>query len=128
MMRGWRTAPSPVVRRALLFWLVVAFVVWNGVFDLLVERGGKEYLLAQALYELGRGPHLPLHQVMSRAIAVAARTAAIWAALIFVAGAGTTLAVRRATRREMALPPPGGGTAEGEPPARRRPGSEVTRS
>lgn len=121
MMRGWNAARSRVVRRALLFWLVVAFVVWNGVFDVLVERGGKEYLLAEALYELGRGPHMPVHEVMGRAIGVAARTAAIWAALILLAGAGTTLAVRRATRREAASPPGAGRTAGAGGPSAVRP-------
>lgn len=107
MMDGWRAGRSPVVRRALLFWFAVAFVVWNGVFDVLVERGGKDYLLGQALYELGRGPRVVLHDVMVGAIAQGVRTATIWAGLAFLAGAGTTLAVWRGACRERGLPPRG---------------------
>lgn len=127
MMRGWSAARSPVVRRAVLFWLAVAFVVWNGVFDLLVERGGKEYLLAQALHELGRGPRVTLHHVMAHAIAQGVRIATMWAALVFLAGAGTTLVVRRATRREAASPWRGGGRAARTSAARVR-GDEFLKS
>lgn len=121
-MWGWRATGSPVVRRALVFWLAVAVVVFNGIFDLLVERGGKEYLIGQALHELGRGPKVTLHEVMRTAIARGARTAAIWAALLFLAGAGTTLAVWAAGRRGTPSPPGGhpSGGAE-EVPARQPP-------
>jgi hypothetical protein len=118
-MRGWRALGSPVVRRALVFWLAAACVAFNGVFDLLVERGGKEYLIGQALSELGRGPKVTLHEVMRAAIRRSARTAAVWAMLLFLAGAGTTLAVWAAARRESASPP--GGAAAGGREALRQP-------
>ena len=31
-------------------WLVLAVVVWNGVYDLLLTRGIKDYLLRDALH------------------------------------------------------------------------------
>lgn len=120
-MRGWGAIGSLVVRRTLLFWLAVAFVVFNGVFDLLVERGGKEYLIGQALHELGRGPKVTLHGVMRTAMVRGGRTAAIWAVLLFLAGAGTTLAVWAAARRESASLPGGASGGGEEIPARQPP-------
>jgi hypothetical protein len=81
--------------RAGLFWLFVSFVVWNGFFDILVTRGEKQYFLAQARHELGLAPRPTIHAIMSRTIHDAVRTAAIWAALVFVAGVGSTLVVLR---------------------------------
>jgi hypothetical protein len=76
-------------RRAILFWLGIAFFVWNGFFDILITRGEKFYLLSQARHELGLGPRLTIDEVMSRTIADAARVASIWAGIVFAAGIGT---------------------------------------
>ena len=43
-------------RIAVGVWLVVAVVVWNGIYDLLQTRGIKDYLLRNALHQAGRGP------------------------------------------------------------------------
>ena len=39
---------------AYLLCLTTAFLVWNGIFGLLVSRGEKQYLLDQARHERGR--------------------------------------------------------------------------
>jgi hypothetical protein len=85
------------LRLALGFWLAVAGVVWNGFFDILVTRGEKQYLLVQARHELGAGPPASMDDVMSVTIHDAARTATVWALLVFAAGAGCTVYVRRVT-------------------------------
>lgn len=86
-------------RGAIVFWVVLAFVVWNGFFDILVTRGEKQYLLSQARHELGLGPKVTIHDVMSRTIGDATRTATIWAALILASGIGSTYLVTRRHRR-----------------------------
>jgi hypothetical protein len=88
-----------VTRRAWLaalgFWALVAFVVWNGFFDLFVSRGQKHYVAAHALHELGRGPRVTIDEVMSGTIADAVVWSSLWAALILAVGLGWTAFVSR---------------------------------
>ena len=44
-------------RMAIALWVLLAVVAWNGIYDVLVTRGVKEYLFRWALHEGGRGPH-----------------------------------------------------------------------
>jgi hypothetical protein len=67
-------------------WVFVAFVVWNGIFDILVTRGVKEYLYRQADYELGYGRAVTLREIMDQTVKDAVVTASLWA--LFVGGAG----------------------------------------
>lgn len=75
---------------------VLVVVVWNGIFDILVTRGVKEYLYRSAEHELGRGPAVTMNQIMGQTVADAAVTASLWA--LFVGGAG--LAILLARREE----------------------------
>jgi hypothetical protein len=93
-----------VTRRAWLlalgFWTLVAFVVWNGFFDLFVSRGQKHYFAAQAWHELGRGPRVTIDGVMTQTVADALGWSSLWAAFILAAGLGwTACLVRRRARR-----------------------------
>ena len=83
-------------RRAVAAWLVVAFVVWNGIFDFVQTRGIKEYLLRTAMHELGRGPAVPFPHAMSIVTRDAVWIATFWAASILLAG---LLTVRAFTRK-----------------------------
>jgi hypothetical protein len=85
---------------AAAFWLAVAFLVWNGFFDVLVTRGEKQYLLNQARHEAGTGPAASMDGVMSLTIRDAAVTASLWAGLVFACGVGGSACVRRLARRE----------------------------
>ncbi|MBI2221933.1 MAG: hypothetical protein HYU53_12090 [Acidobacteria bacterium] len=76
-------------------WLLVSAVVWNGVFDILVTRGVKEYLYRQADHELGRGPRVTMHEIMDQTVRDAAVTASLWALLVGGAGAVTVLRLSR---------------------------------
>lgn len=91
-----------ILRRAGLFWLLVSFAVWNGFFDILVTRGEKQYFLSQARYELGVGPRITIHEVMSRTIHDAVRIASIWAGVVFTAGLVATILFARERRRPPA--------------------------
>jgi hypothetical protein len=85
-----------LIRNAALFWLLVAFVVWNALFDVLVSRGEKQYFLSQAHYELGLGPRVTIDEVMSRTIRDAVRSATLLAGFVLAAGVGSAvLLVRR---------------------------------
>jgi hypothetical protein len=76
--------------------LFAAFLVWNGIFGLLVSRGEKQYLLDQARHELHRGPEASLPDRMRTTVRGGVNEATRWAVVVFVLAAG---AVRLATRR-----------------------------
>jgi hypothetical protein len=75
-----------VRRRFLWLWLGIGVIVWNGIFDLLVTRGVKEYLFREAAHELGRGEQFTLREIMNQTVSDAALAASGWA--IAIAGAG----------------------------------------
>jgi hypothetical protein len=82
-----RSEPGERRRRiAAACWLVVAIVVWNGVYDLLLTRAVKEYLLRVAMYEAGRGPLIPVSQVMDYSIYDAVWKSTLAASVILLAG------------------------------------------
>lgn len=73
-------------RIAVAIWLVVAVVVWNGVYDLLMTRGIKDYLLRQALHQAGRGPEVSMTALIDLAISEATWISTLWASVILLAG------------------------------------------
>ena len=48
--------PARARRAAIGLWIVVAIVVWNGLYDLRITLGVRDHLLKQALHDAGRGP------------------------------------------------------------------------
>jgi len=85
---------------AYLLCLGTAFLVWNGVFGLLVSRGEKQYLLDQARHELGLGPVASLPSRMEGTIADGTREATRWAVVVFVLGAAAVWISGRGQRQE----------------------------
>ena len=43
-------------RLAIALWIAMAVVVWNGLYDLRITLGVRDYLMKQALHDAGRGP------------------------------------------------------------------------
>jgi hypothetical protein len=68
-------------RVAVAVWVLLAVVAWNGIYDVLITRGVKEYLLRHAMHEAGRGPDA----TVSEAIWIAT----LWASVILLAGLWT---------------------------------------
>ena len=76
--------------------LFTAFLVWNGIFGLLVSRGEKQYLLDQARHELRLGPEASLPDRMRGTVHSGVIEATRWAVVVFVLGASAVwLAGRR---------------------------------
>ncbi len=73
-------------RHAALAWLVIAGVVWNAVYDLLMTRAVKETLLVAAKHEAGRGPTVPVDLLMGYAIYEAIWKSTLGASLVLLAG------------------------------------------
>jgi hypothetical protein len=86
------------MRRNLPVLLVVfaSVIVWNGMFDILVTRGVKEYLYRTADHELGRGDAVTMGEIMGQTVSDAVMTASGWA--LFVGGVGF-VALRLGRRR-----------------------------
>ena len=72
-------------RLAVGLWLVLAVALWNGIFEMMVVRGVKEYLFRAALFDAGRGPLTPIAEVMDPAIYHATWVATLWASVVVLA-------------------------------------------
>ena len=91
-------SPRPLSRRerALVgLWLLLALVLWNGVYDLTMTEGIKEYLFRSALHEAGRGPRVSIASVLDGTIFKAAWNATFWASVVILAGMVTIRTLRK---------------------------------
>ena len=77
---------APAQRVAVILWIVVGVVVWNGVYDFLLVRGMKEVLFRDALYHAGRGPLTSIASVMDVTVYDAVWVSTLWASCIVLAG------------------------------------------
>lgn len=84
--------------------LFTAFLVWNGIFGLLVSRGEKQYLLDQARHELGLGPAASLPVRMRDTIRNGVGEASRWAVVVFVLGAASVWLATRRSEDDNASP------------------------
>jgi hypothetical protein len=75
-------------------WLILALVVWNGIYDLMLTRGIKDYVLRNALHEAGRGPAVSMTTLLDLTVSEAFWVATLWAAVILLAGLWTVRAFR----------------------------------
>src|SRR5690242_2254729 len=82
-------------RVALAAWLVLAAALWNGIFEMMVVRGVKEYLFRAALHAAGRRPFTPIADVMDPAIYKATWVATLWTSIVLLAALLTIRAFSR---------------------------------
>jgi hypothetical protein len=73
----------------------VGIFVWNGMYDMMMARGEREYLFRTALHEAGRGPAMSVASVMDGAVFDAVWVSTLWASLILLAGMVTIRLVGR---------------------------------
>ncbi len=73
-------------RIAVWLWLVIAVVVWNGLYDLLLARSTQTYLFLQAIHQAGLGPWVDLSSAMDIAVRDAVWLSTLWASLLLLAG------------------------------------------
>lgn len=92
--RGWRTI-SRRERRLALLWLAVGVVLWNGIYDMTLGEGIKEYLFRSALHDAGRGPHVSAAAVLDPFVFDAVWVATFWASIVTLAGLVTIRTMRR---------------------------------
>lgn len=87
-------------RIAVGVWIVLAMTVWNGVYDLLLTRGIKDYLLRNALHQAGRGPEVSMTAILDFTVSEAFWVSTLWASVILLAGLWTVrvMSARRTPR------------------------------
>jgi hypothetical protein len=81
-------------RIAVAIWLILTAVAWNGIYDLLLTRGVKEYLFRAALHEAGRGPLVPMAEVMDATVRDAVWVSTLWAGVLLLSGLVTIRLIR----------------------------------
>jgi hypothetical protein len=85
-------------RLALSLWALLALFVGNGIYDVLVARGIKEFLFRYALSEAGAGPAVSLEALMHTTVLRAAGVGVLWSGLVLLVGF-TTLRLLRPPAR-----------------------------
>jgi hypothetical protein len=96
-----------VTRRTLVVaWIVVGAALWNGVFDLYVSRGVREYLEMQAEFQASLGPEPIMADVLGRHRRDGLVAATLWAGLVAGLGLAT---VRLGARGRLIGPRAGAG-------------------
>ena len=86
---------SLVQRRLLILWLAVAFVIWNGVYDMRMHDTMRGYLVETALAQAGLGRGVDMRAVMHRGLIDAIAFSTAWASGVLLAGLVT---LRQCTR------------------------------
>jgi hypothetical protein len=75
-----------VKRRLLILWFAVAFVVWNGVYDMRMHDATRGYLVETALAQAGLGRGVDMRVAMHRGLVDAIAFSTAWACGILLAG------------------------------------------
>ncbi|HEX2457022.1 MAG TPA: hypothetical protein VHI99_25210 [Vicinamibacterales bacterium] len=81
-------------RIAVWIWVGLALFVGNAVYDLLLTRGIKEYLLRHALHDAGRGPAIPLVDLMNAIVLDATWIGLLFGSVVLLAGMLTVKLVK----------------------------------
>jgi hypothetical protein len=88
--------PVRARRWAIALWIVMAIVVWNGLYDLRITLGVRDYLMKQALHDAGRGPAITISDAMHDTVKDAVFVATLWGGIILGAGLATVRLLGRA--------------------------------
>ncbi|MBA2300998.1 MAG: hypothetical protein H0W08_00025 [Acidobacteria bacterium] len=76
-------------------WLALGVLLWNGVYDMTLGKGIKEYLFRSALHDAGRGPQVTIPSVLDPFVFDALWVSTFWASLVMLAGLVTIRTLRR---------------------------------
>jgi len=89
--------PRGVSRRTRLviaLWAGIAVVMWNGLYDVGISLGVRDYQVQAALHDAGRAPYTPMDEAMAQTVTDAALRATLWTALVLAAACATTWLLR----------------------------------
>jgi hypothetical protein len=77
---------SRVEKRLLVLWLAVAFVVWNGVYDMRLHDTVRGYLYQNALAQAHLAGGVDMRDYLHRGVKDAIAFSTAWACGVLVAG------------------------------------------
>jgi hypothetical protein len=86
---------SSIDHRLLILWFAVAFVVWNGVYDMRMHDTVQHYLYETALAQAKLGAGLDMRTALHRGVVDAVAFSSAWALGVLAAGLATMKASRR---------------------------------
>jgi hypothetical protein len=92
---GRETPMIRIEKRLLMLWFALAFVVWNGVYDMRMHDTVRGYLLQTALAEAGLGRGVEMRPYLHRGVADAIAFSTAWSLGVFLAGLATMQTYRR---------------------------------
>ena len=92
-------ALSRIEKRLLILWFALAFVVWNGVYDMRMHDTVRGYLLEAALVQDSPG-RVDMRAYLSRGLVDAIAFSTAWALGVFLAGIVTMRTYRTHIRTE----------------------------
>lgn len=85
---------SRLERRLLILWFAVAFVVWNGVYDMRMHDTVQHYLYQTALAQAKLGGTVDMRAALHSGVRDAIAFSTAWALGVLVAGLATVRACR----------------------------------
>ena len=86
---------TAIEKRLLILWLAVAFVVWNGVYDMRMHDTVRGYLLETALAQARLGGGVDMRTYLHRGLVDAIAFSTAWSLGVFLAGLATMRALSR---------------------------------
>jgi len=86
---------SRVERRLLILWCALAFVVWNGVYDMRMHDTVRGYLMETARAEAHLGAGVDMRTYLRRGVVDAMAFSTAWACGVLLAGLITMRALSR---------------------------------
>jgi hypothetical protein len=86
------------VRLAAVLWVVLAFLVWNVIFDRILVIAGRQYAW-RATDAFHAGSYLRIADTMPAAIHHGVRVASFWAAVVAVGGLTAVWFASKSNRR-----------------------------
>jgi hypothetical protein len=81
-----RSPSDRIERRLLILWFALAFVVWNGVYDMRMHDTVRGYLLETAEARAGLGGGVDMRQYLRRGRIDAVAFSTAWSLGVFLAG------------------------------------------
>ena len=86
---------SKIEKRLLILWFALAFVVWNGVYDMRMHDTVRGYLMETAEAHAGLGRGVDMRQYLHRGWIDALAFSTAWALGVLLAGIATMYTYRR---------------------------------
>jgi len=102
-----------IERRLLILWLALAFVVWNGVYDMRMHDTVRGYLLENAEARAGQGLGVDMRAYLHRGFVDALAFSTVWSLGVFLAGMATMHTYRRYYPADLKVRPTAAGRSFG---------------